>query len=79
MMKQFNENRQYVWEEGFSAGFEEGKDSGLKEGIKRGRKEGVREGREQGKREEKRNALEAFDRFLREDREGEEVSFFISL
>ncbi|KAJ3934020.1 MAG: hypothetical protein NXY57DRAFT_745554 [Lentinula lateritia] len=71
MLKQFHENRQYIWEEGFSDGFEEGREAGFKEGNRKGRKEGVREGREQGRREERRNALEAFDRFIREEREGE--------
>ncbi|KAJ4483307.1 hypothetical protein J3R30DRAFT_1761304 [Lentinula aciculospora] len=71
MLKQFQENRQYVWEAGFSDGFEEGKAAGSKEGTRKGRKEGVREGREQGRREERRNALEAFDRFIKEEREGE--------
>ncbi|KAJ4477070.1 hypothetical protein C8J55DRAFT_516544 [Lentinula edodes] len=72
MLKQFHENRQYIWEAGFSDGFEEGREAGFKEGNRKGRKEGVREGREQGRREERRNALEAFDRFIREEREGED-------
>ncbi|KAJ3777852.1 hypothetical protein FB446DRAFT_76310 [Lentinula raphanica] len=72
ILRQFNENRQYVWEAGFSDGFEEGKEAGLKEGLRKGRKEGVREGIKQGRREERKNAIEAFDRFIREKCEGED-------
>ncbi|KAJ3806483.1 hypothetical protein F5876DRAFT_91051 [Lentinula aff. lateritia] len=72
MLKQFHENRQYIWEAGFSDGFEEGREAGFEEGNRKGRKEGVREGREQGRREERRNALDAFDRFIKEEREGED-------
>uniref|UniRef100_A0A8H8CPU6 Uncharacterized protein n=1 Tax=Psilocybe cubensis TaxID=181762 RepID=A0A8H8CPU6_PSICU len=54
-------------EEGYEDGYQDGLESGRKEGWKKGKKEGQRQGREQGRRAERRNALEAFDKFLVEE------------
>lgn len=60
--------------EGYDQGHHEGRRVGMKEGRKLGRKEGVIEGREQGRNEERRNAVEAFERFLAEDADEQRVS-----
>lgn len=65
--KAYDEGREEGWDEGHDVGFEEGREEGYEEGRKVGRIEGIQEGKEQGKNEERRNALEAFDRFLKED------------
>ncbi|RDB25464.1 hypothetical protein Hypma_007824 [Hypsizygus marmoreus] len=79
MQRCFEDGRDEGWvagndegfEEGRKAGFEDGRRTGRKEGLREGREqgriEGLREGREQGRIEERRNALEAFDRFLNEE------------
>ncbi|KAG5648526.1 hypothetical protein DXG03_003137 [Asterophora parasitica] len=52
----FDEGRVRGWQEGF----EEGRNTGHQEGLVAG----MREGKEQGRKEERKNALEAFDKFL---------------
>ena len=67
-------------EDGYNEGYEDGYRAGVKEGVRKGRKEGLREGREQGRIEERRNALEAFDRFLSEDtNDAQRVCVILSL
>lgn len=70
MHKWFDEGREQGYDSGFEDGFSQGRKKGLSEGIKTGRKEGLREGRDQGRIEERKNALEAFDRYVAEQ-EGE--------
>jgi hypothetical protein len=67
VQKWFDQGRDQGWEEGHPEGFEEGKISGFEEGIRVGRKEGLRAGKERGRYEERRNALDAFDRYLDEE------------
>ncbi|KAI4521505.1 hypothetical protein K523DRAFT_307073 [Schizophyllum commune Tattone D] len=71
MHKWFDEGREQGYDSGFEDGFAQGRKKGMSEGIKTGRKEGLREGREQGRIEERKNALEAFDRYVAEQ-EGDE-------
>lgn len=67
--------RQEGWDAGREDGFEEGKEEGfrngkkygLEEGRRTGRERGWREGSAQGQKEERQRALEAFDKFLREE------------
>jgi hypothetical protein len=86
MQKWFDEGREQGWkaghaegfEEGRFGGFEEGRFGGFEEGVSVGRKEGLREGREQGRYEERRNALDAFDRYLDEEiDDNEDVGSFL--
>lgn len=70
MMKRLGKEKDKVWNAGYAKGIKEGKASGTKEGIRMGRREGLHEGREQGRNEERRNALEAFDKFLAEETDG---------
>lgn len=63
----YNKGREEGWNLGHEEGFDEGREEGYDEGRRAGRKGGMREGREQGRNEERRNALEAFDRFLNEE------------
>ncbi|KJA29032.1 hypothetical protein HYPSUDRAFT_128758 [Hypholoma sublateritium FD-334 SS-4] len=63
----YESGRESGYEEGYDQGHQDGRRVGLKEGRKLGRKEGVIEGREQGHNEERRNAVEAFEKFLAED------------
>jgi hypothetical protein len=71
----YENGREDGHDEGYEIGFRDGRKLGVKEGLKKGRKEGVKEGWEQGRNEERRNAIEAFDRFLSEDSNDERVSF----
>ncbi|TFK44799.1 hypothetical protein BDQ12DRAFT_717948 [Crucibulum laeve] len=66
----FNDGRNEGWDSGYAEGYEEGREDGFEEGLRKGRKEGLREGRERGRNEERKNALEAFDRFLAEETNG---------
>ncbi|KAF8893959.1 hypothetical protein BD779DRAFT_1435577 [Infundibulicybe gibba] len=76
MNRCFDDGWEEGWSVGHSEGYKEGKRDGHKEGVKIGRREGLAEGRERGRNEERRNALEAFDRFLDEEMDGDEnVSF----
>ncbi|KAF9012417.1 hypothetical protein BDQ17DRAFT_700787 [Cyathus striatus] len=63
----FHDAHNEGWNEGYEQGYGEGKRDGKEQGLRRGRKEGLKEGKEQGRNEERRNALEAFDRFLTEE------------
>jgi hypothetical protein len=63
----YNSGREDGYEEGYDDGYEAGRKAGAKEGVKKGRKEGFKEGVENGKHEERRNAMEAFDRFLSQE------------
>ncbi|KAG7441491.1 uncharacterized protein BT62DRAFT_480260 [Guyanagaster necrorhizus] len=51
----------------------------MKEGIRIGRHEGLREGREQGRDKERRDALDAFDKFLAEEMDGSEVYLLMKI
>jgi chromosome segregation ATPase len=66
LQRWFEEGRDEGWSLGHEEGIREGEQKGLKEGVSSGRKEGFREGREHGKNEERKNAMEAFDRFMNE-------------
>ncbi|KDR75796.1 hypothetical protein GALMADRAFT_226445 [Galerina marginata CBS 339.88] len=63
----YEDGREDGYDEGYDKGYEDGRKTGVREGVKKGRNEGVKEGREQGRQEERRNALEAFDKFLAQD------------
>ncbi|KAF8967848.1 hypothetical protein BDZ97DRAFT_1916433 [Flammula alnicola] len=63
----YEDGREDGYDEGYEKGYDDGRKSGLKEGLKKGRKEGVKEGREEGRNGERRNAIEAFEKFLSED------------
>ncbi|KAF9465015.1 hypothetical protein BDZ94DRAFT_1255108 [Collybia nuda] len=65
--RSYNEGQEEGWSLGHEEGFVEGREEGYEEGRRAGRKEGIQEGREQGRNKERRNALEAFDRFLNEE------------
>ncbi|KAF5317213.1 hypothetical protein D9611_003981 [Ephemerocybe angulata] len=64
MQKCFFNGEGMGYETGFSEGYREGRKDGKQSGIRLGRKEGLQEGLEQGRAEERRNALDAIDKFL---------------
>jgi chromosome segregation ATPase len=74
IQKWFDEGKDEGWEvgheEGHEEGFAEGRNRGYKEGFKAGRDQGFQSGREHGQEEERRNALDAFDKFLAEEMHG---------
>ncbi|KAG6903021.1 hypothetical protein C0995_007454 [Termitomyces sp. Mi166 len=57
---------------GRAEGYEEGRAKGYEEGRGAGRKEGLLEGYKQGRDEERKKALEAFDKFLDEEMNGQD-------
>ncbi|KAG6879669.1 hypothetical protein C0992_013205 [Termitomyces sp. T32_za158] len=57
---------------GRAEGYKQGRGEGYEEGRDIGRKEGLLEGYKQGRDEERRTALEAFDKFLNEELNGED-------
>uniref|UniRef100_A0A0W0FGZ5 Essential protein Yae1 N-terminal domain-containing protein n=1 Tax=Moniliophthora roreri TaxID=221103 RepID=A0A0W0FGZ5_MONRR len=88
MLKQFNDKREDVWESGYGTGYEEGRADGYEEGqsdgwnegLKHGVRQGLSEGREKGRAEERARALNAFDRFIREEIENRnEASHYLSV
>lgn len=70
MQKWFISGEGQGYEVGYSEGYREGRVDGKQHGIRLGRKEGLREGRESGRTEERRNAMEAMDRFLAQQSHG---------
>ena len=71
MQQCFEEGREEGWSLGHDEGFEEGRQEGFEEGVIAGRKEGFSKGREQGRDEERKNAMEAFDRFMNDESDDE--------
>jgi flagellar biosynthesis/type III secretory pathway protein FliH len=67
MQQCFEDGREEGWSLGQDEGFEEGRQEGFQEGLRTGRKQGFGEGREHGRNEERKNAMEAFDRFMNEE------------
>ncbi|TFK23179.1 hypothetical protein FA15DRAFT_594803 [Coprinopsis marcescibilis] len=65
--KAFDEGDDVGYDVGFKDGHSKGKIEGKAQGIKAGRQQGLLEGKEQGRLEERRNALDAIDKFLAEE------------
>ncbi|THV02351.1 hypothetical protein K435DRAFT_775565 [Dendrothele bispora CBS 962.96] len=64
MARQFQQERARAMQTAYDEGYEKGQEEGYDEGKKVGLKQGLSKGREKGKKEERKNAMEAFDRFL---------------